>query len=126
VGNGGFSPRSKKLLDLVASWSIPENVIEDDYICRQVRSDLEEAGIKFAPESVADKFSYEREQPKGKTFGFHGLVNLWRHVEDAEMIRMASLFPEYVVKKTEYHELINNYRTLGKFGVVDALCGRLK
>lgn len=125
VGNGGFSLRSKKLLDILASWKYEKEVIEDDFICRASRSQLEEAGIKFAPESIADRFSYERAQPEGKTFGFHGLYNLWRHVDDADMIRMAALFPDYVVKKREYHELIANYRSLRKFDVVEALCKRL-
>lgn len=127
VGNGGFSLRSKKLLDILADQNYPDDVkFEDGEICLKMRSMLEDRGIKFAPEIVADKFSYERASPTGKTFGFHGLFNMWRHVDDDEMIKMAALFPDYVVKKTEYHELINNYRSLGKFNVLEALLVRLK
>lgn len=120
--------RSKRLLDILSAWDYRQEVmIEDDFVCREIRHDLEtKHGIKFAPEHIADKFSYERSQPDGKTFGFHGLYNIWRHVDDGEMIRMATLFPDYVVNKTEYRELIKIYLNLRKFSVVEALEARLR
>lgn len=74
VGNGGFSLRSKKLLNVLAN---DENIIalhpEDDAICRTYRPYLEKKyEICFAPESVAQAFSYELKEPYNKTFGFHG------------------------------------------------------
>lgn len=62
VGNGGFSLRSKRLLELLSKLDISEQNVhpEDDWICRQIRPWLEkEHGIKFAPEDVANKFSIE-------------------------------------------------------------------
>lgn len=76
VGNGGFSLRSKKLHFIIAHASlIQENGVfapEDEVICRLYRKILEENyGIKFAPEDLADRFSFEQRRPLQKTFGFH-------------------------------------------------------
>lgn len=74
VGNGGFSLRSMKLHRALAE----DNLIkgrqpEDAWICRVYRDGLEEDHqIKFAPDVIAHKFSYELHEPKDKTFGFHG------------------------------------------------------
>lgn len=77
VGNGGFSLRSKKLLDILATLDIDNFHPEDDVICRQLRPWLEsEHGIKFATEDVANRFSIEAfNSPDNKyagQFGFHG------------------------------------------------------
>lgn len=74
VGNGGFSLRSKKLLKLSAE-ICQETHPEDEKICRTYRKQLEQHGIKFAPESLAAKFSFEGYQQTGmytNQFGFHG------------------------------------------------------
>jgi hypothetical protein len=77
VGNGGFSLRSKKLLEALQDKCFVNIHPEDDRICRLYRTILENKyKIKFCPESLASKFSFE---PNGKyfnykydTFGFHG------------------------------------------------------
>lgn len=86
VGNGGFSLRSKKLLDILAQCELDKYHPEDDIICRAIRPWLEsEYGIRFAPEEVANKFAIEAygsqvfkdtyghpaNQYTGQ-FGFHG------------------------------------------------------
>lgn len=75
-GNGGFSLRSKKLLELTSRMQLTKTHPEDAVICRELRPSIErEHGIKFAPDDVADKFSYEgynqRENYNGQ-FGVHG------------------------------------------------------
>lgn len=58
VGNGGFSLRSKKLLEILAT--DPEIKIgapEDIIISRQFRAYLEMKGITYAPEEIAGKFA---------------------------------------------------------------------
>ena len=80
VGNGGFSLRSKKLLQILANdETINEYHPEDHMICRKYRKYLEtKYGIKFAPVEVAMRFSFEgwglTEEYKqyGGSFGFHG------------------------------------------------------
>jgi phage pi2 protein 07 len=78
VGNGGFSLRSTYLMKLVKQFVEDQNIQnvhpEDDFICRKIQL----PGCTFAPDSVAEKFSFEpnKKHPKflNNTFGFHGLV----------------------------------------------------
>ena len=74
VGNGGFSLRSKRLQDVLREDDAVDMIEpEDEIIGRLYRRYLEQGyEIKFAPESVAHKFSYELHEPYGPTFGFHG------------------------------------------------------
>jgi hypothetical protein len=81
VGNGGFSLRSKKLLLEVSKIKyephryIPE--AEDMVICHHHFDQLVDAGIKFAPPTLAASFSVETEEASygyspTSSFGFHG------------------------------------------------------
>lgn len=83
IFNGGFSLRSRRLLnaprDLGLEFSIPvprvseraphsmqwdgEAVLEDVWLCLSARKDLETAGMKFPPLSVATSFSIEHAAP---------------------------------------------------------------
>lgn len=88
VGNGGFSLRTKKLLELPLSEKIEWNVnqgdfyqhmgageqAEDGIICVHNRHVYEAAGCKFAPLEIAQNFSREQNIPENmklETFGFH-------------------------------------------------------
>jgi hypothetical protein len=80
VGNGGFSLRSKKLLELTAEPKfVYKNLNEDDLICHVNRDYLVSNGIKFAPEELARYFSYERELSNLQTFGFHGEFHMSKY-----------------------------------------------
>jgi FkbM family methyltransferase len=89
VGNGGFSLRSKKLLNILATDpEINQFFPEDSKICRFYHDYLVEAyNIKFAPVEVAHKFSVEGwDTPKElKTytgqFGFHSPWPIYKNVE---------------------------------------------
>jgi hypothetical protein len=129
VGNGGFTFRSKKLLDAMNEprFSLISNVPEDDLICRVYRPQLEkEYGIRFAPEVVADAFSYERSLPVAPTFGFHGLFNMWRHIEDDEMSLIAESFSSHLFRTREFFELLAQYVLLRKFSPLRDLYYLLK
>lgn len=81
VGNGGFSFRSRRLLQACRDHRVPRDMAEDIAICRAARTMLEqEYGIRFAPQAVAEAFSYERTRPSGAEFGFHGVFNMPRHM----------------------------------------------
>lgn len=129
IGNGGFSIRSKKLLEIVSRDEFPfiSKMNEDDQICRFYRLKLEkEYSIKFPTEELADKFSYERTQPNLQTFGFHGLFNLWRHINDNEMIDIANQFNPYVYHSIEYFELVLQYFMMRKFNPFESLYSHIK
>ncbi len=73
VGNGGFSLRSKRLLEALQDARCDPSAPEDAAICIRHRPLLErEFGIRFAPESLADQFSFEGIPRASATFGFHG------------------------------------------------------
>ena len=77
VGNGGFSLRSKRLLRALQDPAIEPADPEDVAICRTYRELLEDRhGIRFAPEEVAARFSFETVPSDGPTLGFHGLGHL--------------------------------------------------
>lgn len=78
VGNGGFSLRSKKLINLCKNLNSSGH--EDSTICIRNRDYLESNGCKFAPVEVAMKFSLEEQIDEcefnlNNTFGFHGRGN---------------------------------------------------
>ena len=74
VGNGGFTLRSKKLMDIIKNDPRFKNSMdnEDWYICNIMRPYLETMGCKFAPEHIARRFSIETGTWNGE-FGGHCL-----------------------------------------------------
>lgn len=76
VGNGGFSLRSKRLLDLCASPEFSFSHPEDIAIAHRNRAFLDERDIRFAPTDVADRFAHERTLVPERTFGFHGVFHM--------------------------------------------------
>jgi len=77
VGNGGFSLRSRKLLQACRDPQFITDHPEDVAICRTNRPLLESThGIRFADVATAGAFSFERTAPKAPTFGFHGIFNM--------------------------------------------------
>ena len=79
VGNGGFSWRSKKLLNAVMKLDYLDSSHEpeDDFICRANRKKLEDKyDCQFAPVEVANLFSIEHGSRDFPTFGFHGVWHL--------------------------------------------------
>lgn len=76
VGNGGFSLRSRKLLQALREIDHPDTrEPEDMAICVTLRPLLESRhGIRFAPLEVAQRFACEY-GPFRRAFGFHGMHN---------------------------------------------------
>jgi len=105
VGNGGFSLRSRRLLEACRDLPFDASEPEDLIICRRWRSHLEGEGFRFAPESIARRFSYERTQPRGDEFGFHGAFNLVRHVSPADALRLFRSLEPRMLARSERREL---------------------
>lgn len=77
VGNGGFSLRSRTLLEACRDPELEGGHPEDLAICRTNRAMLERRhGIRFADAATAARFAFERGVPDGPTFGFHGIFNM--------------------------------------------------
>jgi hypothetical protein len=77
VGNGGFSLRSRRLLEACLDPEFKAFHPEDVAICRENLALLTDChAIRFAEPAMADQFSYERTRPAGSPFGFHGVFNM--------------------------------------------------
>ena len=76
VGNGGFSLRSKKLLDILSTdINLVDHWAEDVVIGRLNRHYLEKCGIRYAPTELATRFSLEN-GPMIPAFGCHARLRL--------------------------------------------------
>ena len=82
TGNGGFSLRSKKFLEISKNHCpYTGHTNEDVVVCRVHRKLFEYHGAKYAPAEVAIQFSFEEAFPQfghndsSKSFGFHNKGN---------------------------------------------------
>lgn len=94
VGNGGFTLRSKKLLDTMKNIDgfNDTNEAEDKWICETNRFRLECFGIVFAPNDIADRFSVEDHHWDGE-FGAHYIgkpntdISRWKDINTFNSFR---------------------------------------
>lgn len=127
VGNGGFSLRSKKLCDILATNFIEPDLMhpEDHCICRTYRKSLENNfGIKFAPEEVANRFAieaYGASAIKGANkysgqFGFHS-----QHIDFSDSgLPKDILYPAHSVQPEVITRRTNNTQPLTRVDRVRA------
>lgn len=117
VGNGGFSLRSKKLLE--ATRTIPAGAEPEDLaIGRTQRSFLELArDIRFADLPTARRFSYEREGSTGGEFGFHGAYNLLSELPLETAARLVGSLEIGVLGARESVELLFEALKRSHFGL---------
>lgn len=109
VGNGGFSLRSRRLLEALADPEIRDLLPEDACICERYRSLLEARhGIRFAPLELARRFAFELETPQGPTFGFHGLFNFHRALPDDALNAWLAVAPPALLKSVPARRLLKN------------------
>jgi tetratricopeptide (TPR) repeat protein len=126
VGNGGFSLRSRKLLEALRDPRIRLVDVEDVTIGRASRPLLEdEHGIRFADEALADRFSFEAAYPIGKPFGFHGLFNFCRTVPPDEIAALAPGFSDPIARSVQLAQLARNCSALGMWNAVAAIARRM-
>lgn len=106
VGNGGFSLRSRRLIEAareVPFGSEPEDVL----LCRTHRHMLENKyNIRFAGVEIARQFAYEREIRSGDEFGFHGIYNCSAEISDDKLARLIGSLEPGVVGSRESVDLI--------------------
>lgn len=78
VGNGGFSLRSRRLMDLCRAPEFVPTHPEDVAVARTNRNWLEGQGMRFASRALADAFAAERAGDLAASFGYHGAFNMPR------------------------------------------------
>ncbi|HTS21518.1 MAG TPA: DUF5672 family protein [Casimicrobiaceae bacterium] len=122
VGNGGFSLRSRKLLQALQDERIRLSGAEDETICRVFRPLLEkEHGVRFGSETLADAFAFEAAYPVRPTFGFHGLFNFCRVMADEELAGLVPLFTAEIARSPQLLQLGRNCVALGQWRAAEAI-----
>jgi tetratricopeptide (TPR) repeat protein len=126
VGNGGFSLRSRRLLEALQDPRIAAAEAEDIAICRTHRQLLEsEHAIRFGDEDAADRFAFEAAHPIGRPFGFHGLFNFCRVVPVAELAALAPAFSDAIASSIQLAQLLRNCAALAQWPAVAAIARRM-
>lgn len=102
VGNGGFSLRSKRLLDALAHGGFAARHPEDVCICVDHRPRLEaEFGLRWPSAETAARFAFEQSARRGASFGFHGLAAIGDVLERSELHAMLGALPDDAVRGLE-------------------------
>ncbi len=89
VGNGGFSLRSRRLLEACARVARPAGENEDSFVCRTVVANSPDLSV--APVAVARAFAVENASWSGNSFGFHGSWHFPQFMADEEVIERLPL-----------------------------------
>lgn len=114
-GNGGFSLRSKKLVDALndpvisLDLNIKDGFNEDLIICNKFGDYLTSThGLKFAPRIVAERFSFEKstKHMAGNTFGMHAAWNIPVYLNEKETNDFFQNIP-YLTPKEKARSLKN-------------------
>lgn len=107
VGNGGFSLRSRRLLEACRDARFRRGAAEDVAICRVNRSFLEEEyGLRFADRPTAERFAFERSIPTSPTFGFHGIFNMIKAVGSERFWQLYAGLDDPTTAFFDYHSLM--------------------
>ena len=125
VGNGGFSLRSRRLLEALRNPSIVIGHPEDTCICHDNRARLErEHGIRFASPALAARFSYERVEPTAATFGFHGMFNMHRVLSADALHKLVGSLPDVLAAGVDAQDLCETLITQGQLDTAAQLLAK--
>mgnify|MGYP000511729241 CR=1 FL=1 len=111
VGNGGFSLRSRQLLNTFQDKEFRPSHPEDVLIGRTYRTRLEALGLRFAPREVADRFSAERAGDPATAFGYHGV---WHMPEVLGVERFWEIYRSLDDRNTIRHDFGPLLRQVGQ------------
>lgn len=130
VGNGGFSLRSRKLLEVLQDPRIIPIGWEDQTICGAYRSLLrDEFGIRFGSDELANSFSFESNWSRilggEETFGFHGVFNLCFVEPVAEVIDVCGRVSDEIAASIGFEKLMGNLALASQWTAVEVLAARI-
>lgn len=122
VGNGGFSLRSRRLLEALMAPCATVRHPEDACICHDHRNYLQRTcGMRFAPRAVADRFAFEKIPVPGHTFGFHGFYNFPRIFDEADLRDYLDDLPDVLAAGGDARDLGREMIRRGYFDLVERL-----
>lgn len=127
VGNGGFSLRSRRLLQALRDPVFAPRLHHPEDICigQTLRAELEARhGIVFGTLEQARRFAFENEPPPGPTFGFHGVFNLERALGPEAFAGWIDALPPAVVAGRDGFKLARNLVADGRQALARQLLQR--
>lgn len=125
VGNGGFSLRSKKLLQAIQQPGFVKKHPEDYCICADNKDFLEQRKIVIAPVNIAERFAVER-AAWHEAFGFHGFFNFGRILNDPELVAFINLLPEKYLSGLDSYDLISYLRREGRVEIAKKIAKKVR
>jgi hypothetical protein len=81
--------------------------------------------MRFAPESIAQLFAYERSPPSGHEFGFHGAFNLVRYLSPDQAVDLFSSLDKRILTTNERMELLRWALKQGRWKLALTMLARL-
>jgi len=125
VGNGGFSLRSKKLLNAIKLPGFIKKHPEDYCICADNKDFLEQKNIQIAPVNIAEQFAVERTSWHA-AFGFHGFFNFGRVLDDAELRVFINILPGNYLSGLDSYDLIAYLRDEGRSALAKEIAKKVR
>jgi hypothetical protein len=125
VGNGGFSLRSKKLLNVIRQPGFIKKHPEDYCICADNKDFLERKDIRIAPVNIAEQFAVERTEWH-PAFGFHGFFNFGRVLDDAQLKAFIKILPENYLNGLDAYDLIASLREQGRLQLAKEIAKKVR
>jgi len=127
VGNGGFSLRSRRLLDALLDPEIVVDGAEDVVICATYRRLLEhEYGIRIAPAALAKDYAFEGDHPNRQAFGFHRLYNFPVLYDEAELARLFEEIPDAALRTQSGVSMVRRLSDFGRGAEARRYADRLR
>jgi hypothetical protein len=115
VGNGGFSLRSRRLLEALQDPDVVVEGPEDLLICDAYRDLLAlRHGIRIAPASLARSYAFEGDRPNLQAFGFHRLFNFPLLYDEATLAGLLALIPTGGFRSAEALSTVRRLWDLGR------------
>ncbi|QWD87244.1 hypothetical protein AOC06_01290 [Polynucleobacter paludilacus] len=105
VGNGGFSLRSKRLLQAIKLPGFVPKHPEDYCIAADNQEFLKRHGIQIAPKEIAEQFAVERTHWH-EAFGFHGFFNFARVLDDVSLKQFLAMLPTSYLGGLDTYDLV--------------------
>lgn len=110
VGNGGFSLRTRRLMEACKNLEFRASHPEDLAIGRANRDWLEARGMHFAPRALADLFATERAGDLETSFGYHGVFNMPRAIGSEAFWRIYLELDDRSSFQPDFMEMLKSLR----------------
>ncbi len=125
VGNGGFTLRSRRLLEALQADRYLAHNPEDVCLAVTHRRALEAEGIRFADLATAQGFACER-GPWRPAFGFHAMFNLPQVLAPTELLDFVNALPSALCLSPDARHLLKRLISDGHHRAAQQLLNKRK